>query len=243
MSRLLLAIAASLLATPVLAADLAPAPVEPAAPVVASYSWTGFYVGAQAGYAWGKNWTGDYFKQSHRVEGQRDLDPDGFFGGVHAGYNYQFPIGVVVGAEADVNLAAIGSGRGPLHAPAGDPPLPPGNTSRSKMNWNGSVRARLGYAIDRFLPYVTGGYAVGHYDVTAKYLNVPTSIHLSDTLSGWTIGAGLEYAITDKITTRVEYRYTEYEKQSGPIPGFPLFENSADRLKTNDVRAGISYKF
>jgi len=101
--------------TSAVAADLAPQPVEPVVPVVLTFSWTGFYVGAQAGYAWGDS------KASYPIAGPAgflDLDPDGGFGGVYAGYNYEFSNGLVVGLDGDVNYGSV-SGKDIYHVVGG----------------------------------------------------------------------------------------------------------------------------
>jgi outer membrane immunogenic protein len=218
------------------AADLAPAPVEPVAPVYVPYSWTGFYIGAQAGYGW-SNSDVTIRNADGSLAGRSSADGDGAFGGGFAGYNYQFDGGFVVGAEADINGGDINSDGNAIITPGG---RFPGISAFSKMDWFGSARLRVGYAFDRFLPFLTGGYAFG--DQKAGFEGL-FSASTSDTLSGWTVGAGLEYAITDHILTRIEYRYSDYGSQAGAVSsgGIP---GSIDRdFKTNDIRVGVSYKF
>ncbi len=224
------------------AADLAPAPVEPVAPVYVPYSWTGFYVGAQAGYAWANTDIALYRAVPPRLlAGRTSSSPDGGFGGGFAGYNYQFEGNYVLGAEADFNGSDINA-TDPLVIP-GAGVIPAINTS-SKMDWFGSVRLRAGYAFDRFLPFITGGYAFGHLKNEVVNTVGPIRIPADDTMSGWTIGAGLEYAITDHILARVEYRYTDYGNKDSlahnnlGVPGILKRD-----FKTNDVRVGVSYKF
>lgn len=208
-----------------------------AAAAPAGFVWTGGYVGLQAGYAWGKAVGGAYRIPTGEAAVLGNLDPDGFLGGVHAGYNYQFGNGFVLGGEADLTFADIkGSAR--LDYPNGPSD---GNSATSRMNWNGSVRARAGYAIDRFLPYVTGGVAFGRYEYVPDY-NATPPLPGSKTKAGWTLGAGVEYALTDRLTTRFEYRYTDYGDATYAIAGIPNHVSRVD-LKTNDVRLGISYRF
>jgi outer membrane immunogenic protein len=85
------------------------------------------------------------------------LDPKGAFGGGYVGYNYQFSGGFVVGAEADINASAAKSDHNAF--PAG--PFGPGFSGEGDLKWFGSARLRVGYAFDRFLPFVTGGVAFG----------------------------------------------------------------------------------
>jgi outer membrane immunogenic protein len=163
MRKLLLATAAAvLLSTPTLAVDLAPAPVEPA-PVYLPFTWTGFYVGVHAGYAWGDvdddlddRFEENDFPVDHRADG---LDIDGFIGGAHAGYNVQFD-SFVIGIEGDVDF----SGADGDHEFSASDGLITGNLSLDS-NWQASIRARAGFAFDRTLIYATGGVAFADADL------------------------------------------------------------------------------
>ena len=124
-------------------------PVVAPAYIPPVFTWTGFYVGANAGYAWGNVNAGDAFFSGRTVS---IGDIDGFIGGGQIGYNYQ--IGqFVVGLEADLQGADLSATSG-----FGD---------RVRTDYFGTVRARLGFAVDRWMPYITGGWAYG---------NVKTSI-------------------------------------------------------------------
>ncbi|MET2830460.1 outer membrane protein [Mesorhizobium shangrilense] len=208
-------------------------------PIASTYNWTGGYVGAQAGYAWGDSVGGAYFKATGAVDANGNVDPRGFLGGLHTGYNYQFNNNAVLGVEGDINFASIRGSVNPLHFASGGNAL--GNSASAEMTWNGSVRLRAGYAIDRFLPYVTGGVAFGRYGFDPSYGGTGP-LSGSKTQTGWTIGAGLEYALTDHLTTRIEYRYTDFGSATYAIPGFSSEETRVN-LKTNDVRIGLTYKF
>lgn len=217
------------IATPALAADLSPRPTEPVA-----YNWTGIYLGAQAGYVWGSSTYDGAGSPAGPPFISASVDPKGGFGGAYVGYNYQFNGNYVIGVEADANFTnAKGDG--------GFPGAPPGFFASGDLKWFGSARLRVGYAFDRFLPFVTGGLAIGDYSGT---FNFPGgSIENGDTMVGWTAGAGLEYAMTDKLIARVEYRYSDYGRKSQPAPySFPGQQARLD-LTTNDVRVGLSYKF
>ncbi|EFG9153021.1 porin family protein, partial [Escherichia coli] len=102
----------------------------------------------------------------------------------------------------------------------------------------GAARLRAGYAFDRFLPYVAGGVAFADMDHTL--VGPLEAYRFSDTYTGWTIGAGLEYALTDNVILRSEYRYTDFGSADFAVPTGE--ENKVD-LKSHDVRLGISYKF
>lgn len=219
MKKLLLALSLSLLASSAFAAD---AIIPEAAPV---FSWTGGYIGLQAGYAWG-NGNIDQISGPGFV----DTDPNGFLGGVYAGYNYQMSNNIVIGAELDVVYANV-DGSGPIFLAPG---VPSGFDATEELNWSGAARLRLGYAVDRFLPYIAGGVAFGDVDNSSS-AGGPS---FGDTFTGWTIGVGLDYAMTDNLLLRGEYRYTDFGSES--FGG--LIDADVD-LKTNEVRLGIAYKF
>jgi outer membrane immunogenic protein len=141
------------------AADL-PAASEPVTPVYLPFSWTGFFVGAQVGYAWGDSKM-DF--PTGFLPGFVPLDRDGVFGGAYAGYNYQFNGGFVAGVDADINFGDVsGSGVYTFNNGLGSFPF---QRADSQLDGFGSARLRLGYGIDRFLPYVAGGIAFGDYDI------------------------------------------------------------------------------
>lgn len=213
------------------AADAVVSEPLPEAPTAAVFSWSGLYLGAQAGYGWGDSQFTDRDTSDYLV-----YDPDGFTGGVHVGYNWQFQNNIVLGLEGDVNYSDIsGEGRGRF----ADGTRADGVDGRSELKWNGSLRLRAGYAIDRFLPFVTGGVAFGEYDhrIVAGGTRV---VDESDTHTGWTVGGGAEYAFTDNWLGRVEYRYTDFGDKT--FRSDFIDEGKVD-LKTHEVRIGVSYKF
>lgn len=223
MKRLLLVLSVAMLSSAAYAADAVVE--EVAVDVVPGFTWTGGYLGAQIGYAWGD---GDVTE----VDGPGfvdDLNPDGWLGGVYVGYNYQLTNNVVIGAELDAAWSDV-EDTGEVFDGPGDPQ---GATATEELKWNGALRARLGYAVDRFLPYIAGGLALGEIETT---FNSPLGgdSH-SDTHAGWTIGGGVDFAMTDNILLRAEYRYTDF--------GSETFEDADTDLTTSDVRFGIAYKF
>ena len=223
-------------ATPTLAADLAPAPVEPVAPVVLPFYWGGFYIGADIGYSWAStdadfdsNFLGQTFTTSP--------DADGVVGGVYVGYNAQFNQ-IVVGIEADIE--ATGN--------SGDDRLADVLDLRvsADQNYQGSVRARLGWAIDNFMPYITGGVAFSDWDIDSNISDpILGDFHFSDSKSftGWTIGAGLDYAFTPNLIGRLEYRYTDWGDADfhNDFLGVDFHRDSS--INESTVRLGVAYKF
>ena len=206
------------------AADLPSRKGPVMAPVYAPiFTWTGFYVGANAGYAWGQIDSTNL----GLIGGGRFQDPDGFVGGGQIGYNYQMGQ-LVFGAEADFQGADLKA-----TAVSGL------SSASNEVNYFGTVRARVGYAFDRFLPYVTGGFAYGN--VKNKFTAPGVFFTDDNTQYGWTVGGGLEYAITNNWTAKVEYLYVNLDKESYRIPGATL--NTDVETKFSVVRAGVNYKF
>lgn len=202
------------------------APMEPLPVEIPVFTWEGIYIGVQGGYLWGTS------SASFSGANSFDFDPDGFIGGVYAGYNYQFANNVVLGIEADFNGSAADSDRITDSAT--------GDFASSDLNWVGTVRARLGYSYDRFLPYIAGGLAYADYEHNVSVAGVGSSSY-SDTYVGWTIGAGLEYAFTDNLTSRIEYRYTDFGEEDYSSTT-NVGAHSVD-LTSHEVMIGLAYKF
>jgi len=231
--RLVFAVAASLVALgSASAADLAPQAVEPPAPVILPFSWTGFYVGVQAGYQWGEDRQTEYAIATGLPTGvfQR-FDSRGGFGGLHAGYNYQIDR-FVLGLEAD---AAVGRSTGSFTVA--------GNQFDARQTWEATVRGRLGVTpVDRLLLYVTGGAAFSEFKYRYISLAGPFApADASTTKTGWTLGGGAEYAVTDHVTARIEYRYTDFGNTS--FDWVPVGGTYTQHPRFHELLAGISYKF
>lgn len=223
-----------------MAADLpsrvAPSPVA-AVPV---FTWTGFYVGVQAGYAWGTSSTA--FTGAGGVTA-RDLDSEGFVGGAHIGYNQQLG-SFVVGIEADLEGASLDGYVGLRFSDGSVLQVEP------DVGLQGSLRARLGVSFDRALIYATGGLAFASfendYTFTDGITDAVTRVSFDNTEWGWTLGAGVEYAFTNNLTARVEYRYTQlsgYRNDNSDDAGF--FDGGSYDFDPDfhTVRVGLSYKF
>jgi outer membrane immunogenic protein len=195
------------------------------------FTWTGGYLGGQVGYLWG---SGDAF--SDDLAATAEIEPDGWLGGVYVGYNYQFDNAVVIGIDADFAWTGADDSATVFDTGGGAPIA----TLDTELDWEGAVRARLGYAVDRFLPYVAGGVAFGRLSGEAFGLGGGASLGSADeTNTGWTLGVGLEYAFTDNLIARAEYRYTDFGDFDFTVGGNDI---SAD-LTTNDVRFGLAWKF
>lgn len=199
----------------------------------AGFVWTGGYIGLQAGYAWG-NANYDAFEYA-----TIDYDPDGFFGGLYVGYNHQLQNNIVLGIDADLNFSGI-DGKASMTW-FGDPEPDEDHVGYSKVKTTASIRGRLGYAMDRFMPYVAGGVSSAKYQFDLDHDGTGNmDFEEERRLTGWNVGVGAEYAVTNNILVRAEYRYTDFGSED--------FDqdwggDSTIELKTHDVRLGVAYKF
>ena len=242
----LLTAVAVVLAGPALAADL-PARMPVKAPVMApvsAYDWTGFYVGANVGHAWGTDDPIAAAEAGATYGPFGTFRDDGWFAGAQAGYNRQFGR-LVVGVEGDVQWANI---RGSLPRSFGGGNPVDWVTADMRVDWFGTLRGRLGYAHDRTLLYVTAGLAAAHakYDMRLEFDGGSVADLRSDkTRLGWVIGAGVEYALSANWSAKLEYQYLDVgsETFSGVrVPGGGTVTSDYD-LAFHTVRAGVNYKF
>jgi outer membrane immunogenic protein len=221
-------------ATSAFAADLPSRKVAPVAPVVApAFSWTGFYLGADLGGAFGYS-KGKGDSATLGVVSVPTLDVSGLVGGIHAGYNYQMGM-FVLGAEADLWYNNLNANTYVLNG---------AGIMKTELGWQGSIRARGGVAVDRALFFVTAGVAIGDPSTSVTLVGNGATISGSDTRAGYTLGAGVEYAFTNNWIGKVEYRYTDFgTKTIGTIAvgaDSVTFKNS---VQSNTITAGVSYKF
>lgn len=233
------ALAGSLIAGSALAADL-PRSSPPPAPVhaVPIFTWQGFYVGLQAGYQWGRTKGG-----LSPAAGPPPLIPynyrtTGFVGGIHAGYNFQHN-SLVYGVEADIEWSGVKGRQIFPFTPVGAANI--AFSHRTQERWQGSLRARLGVAFDKALLYATGGLAYNNRRYTFGPVATPSLFAHTAGTWGWTIGAGLEYALDNNWSVRGEYRFSQYSGKTSVFPG-----NIRDRVgkyQTHTVRIGVSYRF
>ena len=187
------------------------------APPPPIFDWSGFYVGLHGGYGWGRS------QFDAPIDGTGTFDADGWLLGGLVGVNYQ--VGqTVFGLEADINWTDM-NGSAACGAFACETDVP----------WLGTVRGRLGYAVDRFLPYVTGGVAFGKVEA-----NVPGIGSDSDTRVGWTAGVGAEYAFTDRMSWKTEYLYVDLGSFDCAACGVPTPDVD---FKSHIVRTGLNLRF
>lgn len=232
MKRILAPAAIALLATSsAMSADLGykkPSPV----PVFAAFNWTGAYVGIDAGYMFGTAKT--------TVPGAPGTsatpEPSAFTLGGHAGYRFQLQNNIVLGAEARL-FANIDSRR------SKDFTGFPGQAERVENQWGGDARITVGYAIDRFMPYLAGGLAIGETKGCFTLGGVCQALtSFSQTRVGWTIGGGVAYAFTNNLVGRIDYAYSDLGRGSYTTAGLPGGITKV-RYDNHAIRAGLSYKF
>jgi outer membrane immunogenic protein len=193
-----------------------------------AFTWSGFYIGAQAGYGWGKS-RGAFEIADFSTE----VKPSGWLGGVYGGYNWEAGSGFVIGAEADIVYSGMKKDVSYVFAAT------PADTFREEVRarWEGAVRARAGYAVDRFLPYIAGGFAFGKVEHDIRY--ALTDFEKRQTRTGWTIGGGVDYAATDNLILRLEYRYVDLGKEKFTY----IADEYETKFKAHEVRLGVAYKF
>jgi outer membrane immunogenic protein len=250
----------------VTAADL-PARITTKAPYVdPAYNWTGFYLGVNAGGAWGRSDAATttifsntgYFNITSpgaiAVAGAQRLNSSGFTGGLTAGYNWQSS-NIVFGLESDFNYfgprgSSSGTGIYPCCAPTGFTV----NSSVS-TDWLITFRPRLGIASNNWLFYVTGGLAVAdvksNFSFTDTFAAATESGSISRTKAGWTAGGGVEYALMNGWSVKAEYLHVDLGSESLASSNlrtvnsaFPVnvFTHAMD-LRADIVRGGLNYKF
>jgi high affinity Mn2+ porin len=228
-----------------------PNPAAVKAPgAVAAYDWSGFYVGADVGFASGRsNWSAtqpgvpnlngslDFFHTFDASDGAGSQ-----FGGLQAGYNYMFGPHLLVGAEADISFpSTIGNAQS----------LP--STGNGVTGYGdavevfGTVRGRIGYDTNHWLYYVTGGFAWTYDAFTGASVNlgtlgvgpgaVPTAFLGR---IGWTVGAGIEVPIGAGWSAKVEYLYEQFGRSS--VTFEPSSQTFMSDLSMQQVRVGLNAK-
>lgn len=268
MQKLAAAVAAvaTLVGTSAFAADMA---VKAPLPVPV-YSWTGWYVGLNAGGGWENTIDNSAAVSScagapaalcpglaAAVPGQFNTHPSGFIGGAQIGYNYQTGA-VVWGVETDFQGAGIkGSASATNTVTTIGVPITVSGTGSQKLDWFGTLRGRLGWEpTSRLLIYATGGLAYGNVEAGASFSQLsfpggPTAAFQSSTLAGWTVGSGLEWMFAPRWSVKGEYLYYDLGNVTlnQTLNAFPAGVNAAIAIQSvahyhgNIARLGVNYKF
>jgi outer membrane immunogenic protein len=234
---LLASVGAIAIASPAFAADLtrqAPPPVYVPPPPI--FTWTGIYAGGQVGYAWARDDANITTLDPAAPFFTADTRPQGVIGGAHLGYNLQIAQWVV-GIEGSVDGTSLDK----IVTLGGFPTL----IVQSREDVQGSIRGRLGIAFDRVLLYGTGGAAFSNVKNDYR-LGFPFFLEesITKTRTGWTVGGGLDYAITNNWSIGAEYRYSDF----GRFDDFPFgilatVPRARHHLTENQVQFRFSYKF
>ena len=231
--QLLLSAAISVIAaSAALAADLpsrtsAPsfeAPVE--API--AFNWTGFYAGLNGGYGWNSSsW------QSVGAPAFTNFSNNagGFVGGVTAGYNYQINQ-FVVGIEGNAEYSGVRA--------SGACGAVVGSNCKTKQSWIGDLDGKIGIGIDRALIYATGGVGFTDYSFSSP-TPAPAMSWAGGSRVGWTLGAGMDYAITNNWVAGVTYKYYDFGTQTQNSS--PAGTNVKFRETENTLLGRVMYKF
>lgn len=215
------------------AADLPKRADPPAAIPAPAFSWTGFYLGGGLGwvqidpsYSTGTMFLGSPFVVS------TGSNKNGLVYSGLAGYNYQ--VGQwVLGVEGEIEGWTVADMRSTAIT---------GDFLTGHSRWGASIRGRAGYALDRVLLFATGGGAFISEKATIPGTGI--AIGGDDMHSGWTVGGGIDYALTNNWFTGIEYRYSQYDMKpltySVPLLGPAVFKQE---LSSNQVTARLGYKF
>jgi outer membrane immunogenic protein len=244
------------------AADLPTKAPAYKAPVAVPYNWTGWYVGGNIGYGWGRDTGGlwdstdslsyvNYFKAGGNV--LPGVKPNGIIGGGQVGYNWQISPVWVLGLVADIQASD-------MHGTASATVAPPGfatsiQSNSSKIDWFGTVRGRVGYAANNWLFYGTGGLAYGSVNSAltlncvgcgnfAVYAGSNSAINI-----GWAAGAGVEVGLTPNWTVGVEYLHIDLGNistsaiQVSGLTVFPATFTANSNFAADIVRGTVNFKF
>lgn len=236
MRRLWFASIACFASVSAFAADLpnTKAPPAFAPPPPPAFTWSGFYIGGQVGYEWGQDSTEEIVTATGIPDGfDQGFTSGGVDGGGHVGFNYQVSQ-FVFGVEGDLNGS---SDRGGYILGNGD-------GTRVNEHIDAAVLGRAGVAFDRILLYAEGGGAFGSFRYTYIAAGAPTIYEtFNNDRVGWTVGAGVEYAIDPHWSIFADYRYSDFGAFSNnsvlAFPGFTYRQHPRENL----VQAGFSYKF
>ena len=226
------------------AADL-PSRKAPVAPPPPAFSWTGWHGGVVGGYAGGDaNYNVNLYSALAAPGAAWKRNPSagtsGFTVGYEAGYSWQLSNNVVLGYESDFTYMSISPDGGRTYY----------GGVNSNLNYFGSERLRIGYAMDRLLPYITGGFAYGYFDGVSYGSTNGAWISSGSSTNrwggGWTVGAGLEYALMNNWSVKAEYLYSSLTAPSGgsavSLTGNTIAVVNGGNYNVNMARVGVNYR-
>jgi outer membrane immunogenic protein len=243
-SAFIAALTAISLAAPAYAADL-PAREYRAPPMVAPvpvYDWSGFYIGGNIGGARDSSTSTNRALDGTFVSSGSGNN-SGVIGGGQIGYNFMVSPNFLLGVEADVEGTSL---KGSVASIDGS------NIHNSKLDDFGTARGRAGFTVNNWLFYGTGGFAWSEGTESRTQVASVTSVppipapggtveSVSNTRTGWTAGAGVEWGLTQNWTARVEYLYLDLGSATSVFPLSNRQETGS--LTMNVARFGVNYKF
>ena len=234
--KTMLASALALAASGAMAADAIDVVPAPIAPVAAPFTWTGAYVGVEGGYGFAdfsnvSETTGTPLTGAFR-ETLLGQELDGFLVGAFAGANVQLGA-FVLGVDGSIDYANI-DGSASFAAAAGRT-----DTVDVEIDMVANARARAGYAFGRVLPYVTAGVAFASVDLDYTSSFAP-DVSADDTFTGYTVGAGVDYAFGERAFARLDYAYSDFG-DGFDLQNAQTFSTELDDLHT--VKLGVALKF
>ncbi len=209
------------------------------------YDWSGAYVGVSAGHDWTRTVNDFTFTSPGAYQATHRQLLEGFTGGLYAGYNHHFGNGIVAGIDADLNIANVAGGPDTFTVFRTNSANYLNATLESRQNWTGSLRGRIGYGFGRFMPYVAAGIEATGYDHRVSFVARPLATQPapatgSTTHVGFTLGTGIEHAVTDRAVVRAEYRYSDYGDADFAVSGMT---QTVKTESSHGLRLGVSYKF
>jgi len=198
-------------------------------PVTSAYNWTGFYVGGHVGYLWG-DVTGTSFARN----GNDVIDPKGYLAGVQGGYRYQFANRLVLGFEVNAPVA--------FQKQTVQSALIPTVSYTADVKYAVSAIGTLGYAFDRWLPYIGGGVGTAEVKGGAIFGPGVTEYQTAQHTLGQFV-AGVNYGITDNLVAGVRYTYQVAEKSTYPFACCSVPLPVTYGLESSAVVGTLEFKF
>jgi outer membrane immunogenic protein len=213
------------------AADLRRPYVAGPAMMAPAYNWTGFYFGGHVGGGWLDHYSYEIALPGNFV----NQSPGSFLGGAQVGFNWQSGPWVL-GVEGQFSWTDMNATTASI--------LFPGFSKNTHVDWLGTVAGRIGYAWNNWMIYAKGGWAFANIDYRILF-NAGSYAALNDTLSGWMVGAGLEYGFWNNWSMKLEYNYMDFgDKTLTFVPAAP---NPTEIWRTEDrihvVKLGVNYRF
>lgn len=156
-----------------------------------------------------------------------EYDGDGGLVGLQVGHDWKadgWIYGVVADAAYDFTRASIFFSGGPV-------------VFKARQEWEASLRARLGYAMEGFTPYVTGGLAYGQFETKYSQVMLPFFVTDHDAW-GWTLGGGADVSVGERMSLSFEYRYSDYGSNGS---GFPATPDGPHEFTTNRLTVGLNW--